>query len=283
MGRALGEAAQDLLSTISERVASHGSVRSLDGARYMAGHIAFEGNSDQQARILRWLVERLVQDPRSSLDVASIGAGSGILDVPLIDAVRATKPIRYTVVEPFEEQCAAFAKRAAALLASPDVTLEIRNEDLAAVPETEQFDLVLAIHSIYYVPDLGDSIRKLLRLTRPGGELVLAVAPCEAMNQLAEIFWRTQLESPIWFLEDVERELAATGVAYRTDRIDSHLDFELDHPSLADIANFLVHAPLDEMGPELGPLVLEYLHEVGRKSGSRLAVPHPVEIVRITR
>ncbi|MEO0649070.1 MAG: class I SAM-dependent methyltransferase [Planctomycetota bacterium] len=270
-----------LLAAIADRVRAHGHVPALDGPQYMAGHIAFEGSSDQQGRILRWLIERLAQEPGPSIDVLSIGAASGILDVPLLESVEAPTQVRYVVVEPFEEQCAAFEARARALRAKPNIDLEIRCETLAATPADRAYDLVLAIHSIYYVEDLEASLTKLRQLLRPGGELVIAVAPCEAMNQLAEIFWRPQRDGVVWFEQDVTRLLEADRVPFSLERIDAQLRMEPHGDASADIANFLVHSPLGEYGSDLSPLVLEYLERVGASKAGELSIPHPVSMIRV--
>lgn len=274
-------AREALLARIAEQIECIVTIPSLDGPGYMRGHVAFESASDQQGKILDWLVRRLESDSRPELGVVSVGAGSGILDVPMLEAVCRHKRVRYTVVEPFEEQCAKFSERASGLTDSANLEVSIECSTLQRTDFRGQFDFVLAIHSVYYFEELEPALAKLCEMVRPDGEVVIAVAPREEMNRLSELFWRPQHDGSLWFEEDVVAALDRMKISYASERIDARLDASPGAPEWIDIASFLVQSPLRELPSELERLVLDYLEVGGRAEGSSLAVPHPVTMLRV--
>ncbi|MCR9244221.1 MAG: class I SAM-dependent methyltransferase [bacterium] len=271
----------DLLDRISQAAQSRSVVRPLSGEQYMRSHVAFESASDQQSKILRWLTDDLLASESKEFSVASIGAGSGILDVPLLRAVCQNKRVEYSAVEPFEEQCRAFEQRAAESLDPDNPRLTIINSMLGRMPHGLQFDYVLSIHSVYYFEDLRRALEQMLALRKPGGQLTIAVAPCEAMNRLSEIFWRPQQEGNVWFQADVERELGALGMKWESARIEGALTFDKASNDATDIVSFIVQCPIDQLPEEDRDMIFSYIQMVGEECDGRLSVPHPVSILTL--
>jgi hypothetical protein len=249
----------------------------------MRGHVAFESSSGQQAQILAWLIDDLRATEADHLSIASVGAGSGILDVPMLLEVARVKQIDYMMLEPFAEQCAAFERHVASALNPGNPRVEIVQATLEELETDRRFQRVLAIHSAYYFADLALALQQLLELTASGGELTVAIAPCEAMNRLAELFWLPQQAGRVWFEEDVLRQLDVLGVEPTRERIDAHLVFDPKGPTAIDIVSFLIQSPLASLGSAERELVFAYLHEVGEMRGDQLAIPHPVSILRIRK
>jgi len=80
----------------------------------------------------------------------------------------------------FLEQCAHFFDRAVGVDSNDDAVsdgrargLDLRNIDLRQLDET--FDVIVAFQVIEHVPDPGETLRQLVALLRPGGELIVAV------------------------------------------------------------------------------------------------------------
>lgn len=274
-----------LLAQIADQIATLGEVPAYDGTGYMRGHVAFEGASDQQGQILDWLIAFASKRAGEVFQAASVGAGSGILDVPILEAVSQAKRVDYTVFEPFEAQCDKFEKRAAHLIESRGdrLALSVECAKIEEVAPERQFDVVFSIHSIYSFEGLEQAVARLIQLTRPGGELVIAVAPLEQMNQLAEVFWQPQHEGDLGFEEQVVAALRSLGADFSEERIDAELEVSLDSEDLMDIASFLVQCPLEQCPGELKALVLEYLKVCGRSQGRELVIPHPVQMLRVRR
>lgn len=272
-----------LLAHTVERIAALDEVPSYDGAGYMRGHVAFEGASDQQGQILDWLIAFATKHAGATFEAASVGAGSGILDVPMLEAVCQTKRVEYTVFEPFEAQCRKFEQRAAHVTESDRLALSVECAKIEEVAPERQFDVVFSIHSIYSFEGLEQAVARLIQMTRPGGELVIAVAPLEQMNQLAEAFWQPQHEGDLGFEEQVVAALRSLGADFSQERIDAELQVSLECEELLDIASFLVQCPLEQCPEDLRALVLEYLQVCGRSTARELVIPHPVQILRVRR
>ncbi len=272
-----------ILAQIASQIGKLEEVPAYDGAGYMRGHEAFEGASDQQGQILNWLIKFAKKRPGEAFEAASVGAGSGILDVPILEAVCQAKRVEYTVFEPFEAQCRKFEQRAAHLSGSDRLDLSVECAKVEEVAPERQFDVVFSIHSIYSFEGLEQAVARLIQLTRPGGELVIAVAPLEQMNQLAEVFWQPQHEGDLGFEEQVLAALRSLDADFSGERIDAELKVSLNSEDLLDIASFLVQCPLEQCPAMLRALVLEYLQACGRSKGRELVIPHPVQILRVRR
>ena len=270
-----------ILDDLRGLIAGNGPISPLAGEVYMRTHVAFEESSNQQAKILDWLVDHLDSSPQEPLELTSVGAGSGILDVPMLEQLGQRRTIDYQVIEPIAEQCEAFRKHANRLSSDLGVSLDIRNSTLEDVETEREVDHVLVIHSIYYFPALPAALEKLVALAKPGGEVVIAVAPFEQMNQLAEVFWQPQSTARVWFEADVLRALEALGLRdVVRERIEGELVLEPGTPATNDILGFLLQCSLESLPREARALVLAYLEEVGQQQNGQLLVPHPVSLLR---
>jgi len=251
----------------------------------MRCHVAFENASNQQAQILETLAERLGRAGRSELSVVSVGAGSGILDVPLMARLAERADVRYCVIEPLEEQCVRLRERFAAAGLEGRVELTVYNGVLDDFLPGLQFDHVLAIHSIYYMPDLARSLESLANLRSPRGELIVCVAPLEEMNLLAQVFWSPQRPHALWFERDVEEHLEVRGEALTRTRIEGRLDLDASvleaSCTKTDIVDFLIQAPLEKQPRAVRELVAGYLELVSRSDEDGISVPHPAVLFEV--
>lgn len=271
----------DLLESLRGHMAERSVIPKLTEAGYMRGHVAFEASSDQQAAILAWLTEYSCAVDAPRLAMASIGSGSGILDVPMLQGIASRRGLDYLAVEPFAEQCQAFENRLAKATGLGDTRVEIVQATLEELQTERRFHRVLAVHSIYYVPELAAALSKMRELTAKGGEMMIAVAPFEDMNRLAEVFWGPQQVESICFEKDVVDAVEDFGAEMAIERIDAELIFDPEGPEAGDIISFLIQCPLEDLHPPEVEAVFSYLHEVGEERGDRLAVPHPVSMIRL--
>lgn len=76
-------------------------------------------------------------------------------------------------VDPSAEMCRMAARRNRRAVAGGRV--ELRQASAEAIPYPGgTFDKVLAVHTVYFWPDLGRPLREIARVLKPGGRLVLA-------------------------------------------------------------------------------------------------------------
>ena len=115
----------------------------------------------------------------------SIGCGDGTVDAAVAAALGADgHPVAYVGVEPHGPSGIAFLERLAAV---PGVTATVLDSPFAQARPTGRFDVVLAVHSLYYEADLAAALRRAEELLAPGGELVVLHAPREPLNALVGV------------------------------------------------------------------------------------------------
>jgi SAM-dependent methyltransferase len=278
----VGLSSREIIDEIRSHVGDGSSVRSLSGPDYMRCHVAFENASNQQSQILHWLVDTLTNHAAPTLSIASVGAGSGILDIPLLRALCVEKTVEYTVVEPVAEQASEFARRATDAFSGTNPSLRFLGLKLEELDTSAHHDFVLAIHSIYYMEDVGTALDRLLRMRKPDGRLIVALAPREDMNELARVFWAPQLDQRVWWDRDAEQHLRSRDKHYHPFRINAELKIPRPGESAAsDILSFLVQTRFDRLSETVQDLVTAYLRLVGNDDGQQLAVPHPVTILTV--
>lgn len=216
----------------------------LSDHRFDRSHEWFEGQSNQQAQILDWLqrfgtqqIERCKMASRNNtrnvaepFRVLSVGCGSGILDLPLIqtltDQIEASNnrdTIHYTGIDPNPVACGRFR--------TEFHNLEISSTELLVLEETVEsyqhaapIDLTHVVHSMYYFAEPAVSLRLLMQNIAEDGELVIFQAPKGDLNRLADCFWQGHAKDPIWFSADLQTHLQETGISFTNSRLDAEVD-----------------------------------------------------------
>ena len=254
--------------------AIHGPLEPLDPAEYAAGHAAFEARSDQRAHLTDWLVRRVSRRSVSPVRVLSIGCGDGSVDVAVAAALAgAGAAVEYLGVEPHPASARTFVTRLAAVAGVRASTLQL---PFARVSPAGLFDIVLAVHSLYYVADLAGTLRRARALLAPGGELIVLHAPLEPLNGLVRLLAPGRLQA---FSDEVLAELVAQGQHPGISRIDSNLDLTTSGSPESDrqLLAFTVQARLT---PALERSVRAALRERALP-GPGLVLDHPVDAITL--
>lgn len=269
------------LHRLRAEVTGSAPLPALTPERYARTHAAWEGASDQRARLQEWVVRELPPllaecDP---VRVVGVGVGDGSVDAPLAGALAAGgRGVRYTGVEPHAPSALGFARRLAAL-GAPALVPSVVIGDFADHDPGHPADLVHFLHSLYYVHDLAAALDHACAAVRPGGLLVAATAPLEPLCVLTELLCPWEVHRP-WFAEDVRAELDLRGLDVRAETIVGRLDVSA---VLADplgrgeeVFDFLVGARTRAM-PE--PVRTEVLGYLAALSADGAHVPHPLDVV----
>ncbi len=253
----------------------------LEPDSYARDHAAFERLSDQRGLIAEHLAGRLARMEDGPVSVLSVGCGDGSLDVRLAEGLVLAvpgRPVRYVGIEPWSASAGLFTTEMAALGAD-ELSVDVHVASFSDAPVDETFDVVVFVHSIYYVADVRETLRGALDLLRPGGELWVLNAPRAALNALVDVLAPPRDGHRQWFSTDVEKAFVDAGIAL--DEVVT-LDALVDLASASDeVLDFAVQARLT---PELRGPVRGYLDAVsvpGADGGPR--VPHPVDVFRTTR
>ena len=274
-------AAADLLDDLRALRQGAAALPALEPDSYARDHAAFELLSDQRGLIADHLADRMSGMGDGPISVLSVGCGDGSLDVRLAEGlVRAVpgRPVRYVGIEPWSGSAALFTAEMAALEAR-ELTVEVHVSSFADASVDETFDVVVFVHSIYYVVDLRETLRSALDLVRPGGQLWVLNAPRAALNELVDVLAPPLEDHRQWFSSDVEEAFADEGIT---------LDDAITLNALVDLASssdevldFAVQARLT---PELRGPVRAYLAAVSVPGPDGQArVPHPVDVFSTTR
>lgn len=256
-------------------------VTPLSHDRFLETHVAFETSSTQQDQIRERLAAECLPGTAS---VLSVGCGSGILDAPLAERLSHGRQLRYVGVEPNPIQSAAFEAQLAKLPVDGEA-VTATFEDFAAQPTGERFDLVLLIHTHYYLRDVPEGLAQAAGMLRPGGKLVIASAPRGPLNVLAEAFWPAPAADGLWFSEALTTHFDGRGVAAPSRRIEGRLNVTpcFEGTPLGDaVRDFVVQADTRAMDPDVRATIDEALWAMGREEpDGRWTVPHPVDLFEI--
>jgi SAM-dependent methyltransferase len=258
----------------------------LTEAVYLKTQKIYEAHSDQRVRIAQWIGESLppVERPDPRVRVLSVGCGDGILDVAVAAALnRPDRVVHYLGVEPSESAGELFLQRLGAMHHVVPDLIGARIEDAGPIGE---FDLIVAIHSLYYVDDLPTHLLNLRAALRPGGALVIMNAPLLGLNSLVEAV-APQIDgaTSLAYSGEIGRILDESGIPSRRSRIDATLDISpcRDPGSEIglDIMQFLAHADLGARSPGFRRSLVDYLDAIAFHPGGAF-VPHPVDVFVVT-
>jgi SAM-dependent methyltransferase len=146
--------------------------------------------------------------------------------------------LRLTLVEPAESVRRQAVVRLARFTASPLV-------ESSALPSTlaEHFDIVLANHVFYYVPNLEDTLRQLIGALAPTGVGLIAIAA--RTNVVVAELWFAAFkllgrEVPYNTSEDVEVALHAVNANYEKYQVPYKLSFPDSVENRMRIIRFLM-------------------------------------------
>ncbi|GGG10488.1 hypothetical protein GCM10007304_25720 [Rhodococcoides trifolii] len=248
----------------------------LEPGSYARDHAAFEELSDQRGLIADHLVGRLAGIEEGPVSVLSVGCGDGSLDVRIAEALLRTmpgRPVRYVGIEPWSDSAERFTDTMAALGAGT-LSVDVHVTSFADAPVDETFDVVMFVHSIYYVVDVGKALMAARELLRPGGELWVLVAPRAALNALVDVLAPPLEEHRQWFSDDIENAFVDARVT--VDEVVT-LNAFVDLARASDeVLDFAVQARLT---PELRGPVRAYLDAVSVPAADGCPrVPHPVDM-----
>lgn len=256
----------------------------LHDARYLETHGIYEGRSDQQRLIIDWFSDQVVPtlQPEGSCRVLSVGCGSGILDVPIATRLlEQTGDLHYVGVDPNRIECEAFQRQFA------DASLD--QARLEVVPATFEdfeaagsFDLILLVHSLYYMPAPAEALEKARKLLAPGGRLIVFHAPREALNDLSARFWDKQQTRPTLFAEDFAEIFDAWRCGYERERIDARLEVTPLAQAGSSIGlalrDFIVQYDSQRLPEPVQDIVERYLRLISIEDRGETHIAHPVDV-----
>ncbi|MEM7489127.1 MAG: class I SAM-dependent methyltransferase [Pseudomonadota bacterium] len=130
-------------------------------------------------------------DGRGPLAALDYGVGTGALSLALARVAPGPLTVDGVDVAP------AMLRGAETALARHDVSFRAHRADLRSRPKDHvRFDLAVAAHMIEHLPDPRAALREMVRVTRPGGHVVLCATRNTARGLLIQLRWRTHRLAP---------------------------------------------------------------------------------------
>lgn len=167
-----------------------------------------------------------------------LGCGDGRFTKKLLQkAAISPDHLGLSLVEPVDEYRKQIPSRLTGFtLEAPELV-----HDISYLKEPH-FDVIVANHSLYYVPRLSDTVNKLTKMLAPKGVLLISMAGSE--NFLVKIWERCFAELgiavPYFKGDDLRKFLDETNAFYRSEQIKYELRFPDDQANKLKICRFLM-------------------------------------------
>lgn len=267
----------------------------LSDQRFDESHERFEGQSNQQTQILAWLQRfgceqvdgRLgkAEAAEGVFRVLSVGCGSGILDLPLIQALapkfEGDGKLEYIGIDPNPVACARFREEFCKLKLK-QAELSVLEDTVESYSHDQTIDLTHVVHALYYFTDPAVSIQTMIQNVAEDGELVIFQAPRAELNLLADCFWQDHLQNPIWFSAELEQHLQDAGISFTRSRLDAEVDvtqcFDNESSEGRLTLDFIVQSDCQNFPEPIRRQVVDYLQSISRVHDGKVLAPHPVDV-----
>jgi SAM-dependent methyltransferase len=203
---------------------------------------ATESENDCRAYVKR--VEGLVP-AAGPIRLLDFGCGPGTFTARFLERARWPRErLRLALVEPAEA-----ARHQAVTVLAGHTSHPVVNSPSLSDSTAGAFDIVLANHVLYYVPQLQSQMAALIAALAPAGLFITAIAP--RTNTLIE-FWIAAFgllgrDIPYHTSEDVEAGLHDIGVVYLKESVSYCLDFPDSEANRMRILRFLLAEHLAQM------------------------------------
>jgi SAM-dependent methyltransferase len=258
----------------------------LEGEHYASSLAIYEAASDQRQRILAWARESMIpQLDAERASILSVGCGAGDLDREILAAsVEQSERVAYVGLEPDARQCQRFLSQ---MTEESDgrARVEARNAYFEDLQDSQRYDLVILVHSLYYMPDPTEAVDRALSLVDDGGHLVILLAANDTLNELASSFWEVEADRQAWFSEDLRAHLDLYGLSYECERIEARLNvtpcFEMDSAVGTQLADFIAQVATKELTPQLQDMIGQYLDATAKHDDEQRWLPHNVDAFTI--
>jgi SAM-dependent methyltransferase len=231
--------------------------------------------------MLDWLekhfLPQLGPEPVSFL---SIGAGTGIFDVPILQQLlRRNLHVRYEGIDPNQDVLRLLGESLRPL-ACRNLKASISLSGFESYSSQEKFNFILLVHTHYFFYDLRKNLQKAWNLVEDGGNIVLYSALDVFLSQFFKVTFQNNYGHPPWLSHQVQEALTALNIPFRREPIRATLDvsgcFCDDQNTVNDLLSFIVHADASQT-PGKDFLVV-CLKQNAKLEDGRYLVSHPVDV-----
>lgn len=211
------------------------------------------------------LLNEQAHESEEPLSVLDIGAGDSLFTRMVVDQLRVSTPIEFTWLEPNEKYAKALEQYRTTDLPKP-YTAWIINEYWETYGLDRQYDVILAIHLLYYLPpqERQNLIAKMIGALKTGGQLFMEVrTPDDDDDVFLRAFHKraTKRNPPNITIRNAIDALHRIKV----DNFGHQLDFDWElthhhgfmqypdssHPDFSDLIQFHLLHPFEKLVPPL--------------------------------
>jgi len=253
----------------------------LEGERYKDGQLIFRRSTNQQQLMLDWLEKHFIsQLSPEPIRFLSIGAGTGIFDVPIIQHfLRRDLEIEYEGIDP-NEKVLSLLEDSLRTLAGEKLKVSVVLSDFESYHTLKKFNFILLVHTHYFFRDLGENLQRAWDLLDEGGTIILYSALDIFLSQFFNVTFRSNFGHPPWLSHHVQKALSALNIPFRRESIKGELDisacFGADEKAARDLLAFIIHA---DVGNNSGvDVLLTCLKQNATFANSRYLLPHTVDV-----
>lgn len=165
------------------------------------GRMMLRGMNSGHTPLSSWALSFI--HPAPNAHVLDVGCGGGANVARLLELC----PMGFVDGIDYSAESVAFSKKKNA--AALGKRCEIQQGDVGTLPYgAERFELVTAFETVYFWPDLAKAFGEILRVLKPGGQLLLV---CE-MDDPSDTTWTGRIEGmTIYAGEDLKERLLGVG------------------------------------------------------------------------
>ena len=169
-------------------MAKQGSLKPISDEDYAKMMVTYKKKSDQRSVDRNGILQSIMKKyAGKSIDVMSVGAGRGIIEDEIVRHPDLIVNSMH-MVEPnsvFAEELEAKSAKWESTVSSIDVSYFDENYETS-----KRFDVIIMVHSIVFIENPVDAIKKLKSFLKDGGQIVIAIrgekGGCELVSRMHE-------------------------------------------------------------------------------------------------
>ena len=254
----------------------------LSDRQYAECFNVFKQISTEWTAIRNWLNDKFILSlrDRTSLDILSVGSGTGDFDLMLMRLLSRKVPVMsYVALDPNEDHNRLFQKgfeKSEMETVSLRIIPSVFREDVLE----GTFDVIHLTHCLYYVEDRKQAIRLALTRLNPGGSLLVFHQTPIGINEIQRTFMRQVKgdENENFSSRDIMNIFNELGIQFTFDIIISDLDvtdcIERNQQGRL-LLNFFMESDLDKIDEFMRDKIVATMKEISQQRQGRHYMFHP--------
>lgn len=239
----------------------------LSGQDYMDGQIAYRSQHNEQELMLSAIHREVsTQMPaQEHYNILSIGCGSGLFEQPFITKLLSQhKSIHFVGIDPNKEECNQVRQWGEQLQVTyPEhFSFEVMPVGLEDFQDDRVFDLVLVIHTMFYLSDVKSAIYKSYERLKPSGMTIIAISKRRWLNEPFCYILQRYFSGTAWFSKEIHQALVDFNISFHQEDINFLVNitqcFQADSKLGIPLLNFMLGVSVESFLPLQLQLLKDY-------------------------